>query len=174
MMFADSNGLPERLIGVAMDVTQRKRSEQTARFLADASASLAVLVDFDSTLQKVASLAVPYFADWATVDMVESEETLRRVAVAHVDPSKVALGHEVFRRFPADPNEPHGTWNVVHTDFAHKLGGIPTLGVRVCHFSHGVGLHVHRVGTFSHRTEFMCKAPWAYAVCREVRRSRGF
>ena len=41
-----------------MDVTARKRAEQTARFLADASAALAVLVDFDSTLQKVASLAV--------------------------------------------------------------------------------------------------------------------
>ena len=42
-----------------------RESEQTARFLADASAALAVLVDYDSTLQKVANLAVPYFADWS-------------------------------------------------------------------------------------------------------------
>ena len=46
---------------------------KAARFLADASTALAGLVDYDSTLQKVASLAVPYFADWATVDIAESD-----------------------------------------------------------------------------------------------------
>ena len=64
-VFPGDDGRPGRMIGVGMDVTQRKRAEQTARFLADASAALAALVDYESTLQKVASLAVPYFADWA-------------------------------------------------------------------------------------------------------------
>ena len=97
------------------DVTQRKRSEQTARFLADASAALAVLVDFDSTLQKVASLAVPDFADWATVDLAEGDGTLRRVAVAHVDSAKIELAHELHRRFPPDPAAPQGVWNILRT-----------------------------------------------------------
>ena len=92
-----------------------RESEQTARFLADASAALAVLVDFDSTLQKVASLAVPNFADWASVDLLEGDGTLRRVAVAHVDPAKVELAHEVHRRFPPDPAAPQGGWNILRT-----------------------------------------------------------
>jgi len=62
-VFPGDDGQPLRMIGIGLDVTQRKRTEQTARFLADASAALAVLVDFDSTLQKVASLAVPSFAE---------------------------------------------------------------------------------------------------------------
>jgi signal transduction histidine kinase/CheY-like chemotaxis protein len=74
-----------------------------------------VLVDFDSTLQKVASLAVPSFADWATVDMAEADGTLRRVAVAHADPAKVELAHELHRRFPPDPAAPQGVWNVLRT-----------------------------------------------------------
>jgi PAS domain S-box-containing protein len=114
-VFADNEGQPGRMIGICMDVTKRKRSEQTARFLADASATLAALMDFDSTLQKVASLAVPYFADWASVDLAESDGSLRRVAVAHVDPTKIELAQDVHRRFRSDPTAPQGVWNIVRT-----------------------------------------------------------
>src|SRR5436190_3248529 len=101
--------------GTNTDITDRKRSEQTARFLADASAALSALVDFDSTLQKVASLAVPHFADWACVDVLESDGTVRRVAVAHVDSSKVQLARDLHRRFPPDPEQGHGTWEIIRT-----------------------------------------------------------
>jgi PAS domain S-box-containing protein len=92
-----------------------RKSEQTARFLAEASAALAVLVDFDSTLQKVACLAVPSFADWASVDLVQGDGTLKRVAVAHVNPAKVELAHELHRRFPPDPAAPQGVWTILRT-----------------------------------------------------------
>lgn len=114
-VFPGDDGHPLRMIGIGLDVTQRKRSEQTARFLADASAALAVLVDFDSTLQKVSSLAVPSFADWATVDMAEADGFLRRVSVSHIDPAKVQLAHDVHSRFPPDPAAPQGVWNILRT-----------------------------------------------------------
>jgi PAS domain S-box-containing protein len=123
-VFPGDDGQPLRMIGIGLDVTQRKRSEQTARFLADASAALAVLVDFDSTLQTVSSLAVPHFADWATVDVAEADGTLRRVAVAHVDPAKVELAHELHRRFPPDPAATQGGWNILRTgqpEIIHKI-----------------------------------------------------
>ncbi len=120
-VFPGDDGQPLRMIGVGLDVTRRKRSEQTARFLADASAALAVLVDFDSTLQKVASLAVPAFADWASVDVLEADGTLRRVAVAHVDPAKVQLAHDLHRRFPPDPSAPNGVWNILRTGQAELV-----------------------------------------------------
>ena len=108
-----------RTAAVAIERVQARdalrESERVARFLADASAALAVLVDFDSTLQKVASLAVPSFADWASVDLLEGDGTLRRVAVAHVNPAKVELAPELHRRFPPDPAEPHGVWNILRT-----------------------------------------------------------
>ncbi len=114
-VFPGDDGRPLRMIGVGMDVTARRRAEQTARFLADASAALAVLVDFESTLQKVASLAVPYFADWVAVDMLESDGTLRRVAVAHIDPAKVQLAHDLHRHYPPDPAAPGGVWHILRT-----------------------------------------------------------
>jgi len=115
-VFFGDDGQPLRLIGIGLDVTRRKRAEQTSCFLADASAALAVLVDFDSTLQKVASLAVPSFADWATVDVTEADGSLRRVSVSHIDPAKVQLAHDVHRRFPPDPTAPQGVWNILRTD----------------------------------------------------------
>jgi len=114
-VFPGDDGQPLRMIGIGLDVTRRKRAEETARFLADASAALAELEDFDSTLQKVSSLAVPSFADWATVDVVEADGSLRRVSVTHIDPAKVQLAHEVHRRFPPEPGAPQGAWNILST-----------------------------------------------------------
>jgi PAS domain S-box-containing protein len=97
------------------DITDRKRAEKAARFLADASKSLAALVDHGSTLQKVARLAVPSFADWCAVDLEEPDGSLRRVAVAHADPSKVELAHELYRRFPPEPDAPQGAPHILRT-----------------------------------------------------------
>ncbi|MEX0937981.1 MAG: PAS domain S-box protein [Pirellulales bacterium] len=123
-IYYDEDG-PVRMVGVCTDVTDRKLSEETARFLARASAELASLVDLDSTLQKVARLSVPFFADWCAVDMVESDGALRRVSVAHVDPDKVELAHQLHERFPPDPDAPQGAWHIVRTKSSEMLSSIP-------------------------------------------------
>jgi PAS domain S-box-containing protein len=97
------------------DITERKRAEQATRFLADASTSLAILMDDGSTMQKVAHLAVPSFADWCAVDLLEPDGSLRRVAVAHADPSKVELAHELHRRYPHDPDAQQGVAHILRT-----------------------------------------------------------
>jgi PAS domain S-box-containing protein len=105
---------------IARDVTASKRAEQalrraeeTSRFLADASTTLAQLTDQVSTLQRVASLAVPAFADWCAVDMLEPDGSLRRLAATHADPVKVRLAHDAFRRYPPGPDDTHPTRTVL-------------------------------------------------------------
>jgi len=110
---------------IARDISERKRTTAALRFLADASASLASLVDYGSTLQKVASLAVPSFADWCGVDMPDGDGALRRVAVAHVDPAKIELARELYRRYPPDPNSPHGPYQVLRTGRSEMISEIP-------------------------------------------------
>jgi PAS domain S-box-containing protein len=121
----DANGMLKVVIGISSDISEQKRVEQALRFLADASATLATVVDWHSTLQNVASLAVPYFADWCAVDMVEANDCLRRLAVAHVDPVKVKLAHELESRYPPDLNAPRGAYHVMRTGQSEMAEEIP-------------------------------------------------
>jgi PAS domain S-box-containing protein len=87
-----------------------RQSEERLRFLSEASKLLASSLDYESTLQAVAQLAVPALADWCTVDVLwEEDQSIRRVAVVHRDPAKVALGHELLRRYPLRLDMPEGT-----------------------------------------------------------------
>jgi PAS domain S-box-containing protein len=111
----DESGRVTRRFGTATDIHDRRRGEQAARFLAEASASLAAPSDEASTLERVAQLAVPAFADWCVVDMAGEDGVARRLAVAHVDPSKVEYAHEIYRRYPPDPNSTRGIYEVLRT-----------------------------------------------------------
>ena len=91
-------------------------AEQTARltFLAEASIELASSLNLDVTIQKVARLAVPDFADWCAIDVVR-DGRMHRLAVAHVDPEKVKLAERLQERWPPDPSIDSGAWRVVRT-----------------------------------------------------------
>ncbi|MGV3484648.1 MAG: ATP-binding protein, partial [Planctomycetaceae bacterium] len=111
----DSSGAVIHWFGTSTDIDGQKRAEESSRFLAEASAALAGVVDYESTLQKVANLAVPYFADWSAVDVANGSGTLRRLAVAHQDADKVNLAHELIRQYPPDPRSPTGALAVLRT-----------------------------------------------------------
>ena len=110
----DESGKVARWFGTGTDIHEQKLAGESSRYLAEASAALANVVDYESTLQKIANLAVPYFADWSAVDVVEGEG-LRRLAVAHQDPAKVQLAHELMHQYPPDPQSPSGVAAVVRT-----------------------------------------------------------
>ncbi len=84
-------------------------------FLADVSKILVASLDYQTTLQAVARLAVPDVADWCAVDLLGEDGTLQRLAVVHTDPAKVAWAHELHRRYPPDPSAPTGPYNTIRT-----------------------------------------------------------
>jgi GAF domain-containing protein len=94
------------------------------RFIADASAELAKNLDYQSTLQRVAYLAVPDYADWCSIQLLEEGE-LRTIAVAHTDPAKVELALEMQRRWPADASSDTGAYHVVRTGESELIPDIP-------------------------------------------------
>jgi serine phosphatase RsbU (regulator of sigma subunit) len=81
------------------------------RYLADATAELASSLDYEATLANVAQAAVPWFADWCSIALGFDGE-LRTLAVAHVDPEKVALAREFEDRYPPDPTADRGSYQV--------------------------------------------------------------
>jgi PAS domain S-box-containing protein len=80
-----ADGTPIRMIGAMLDVTDRKRAERIATFMAEASAVLASSLDYHATLARVAELTVPVLADWCIVDLRTGNETFERLAIVHED-----------------------------------------------------------------------------------------
>ncbi|HEV2801277.1 MAG TPA: PAS domain S-box protein [Pyrinomonadaceae bacterium] len=121
----EDTGRPVGMRGVTMDITERMRQEANEHFLAEASTALSSTLEYEKTLKTVARLAVPQFADWCAIDMADEAGTLRRLAVAHIDPAKIEWAHEVYERYPPDPSEPHGLYQVLRTGQSEFYPDIP-------------------------------------------------
>jgi len=59
------------------DITERKRIEEQERFLAEASVLLATSLDYQATLETW--LTWWSVADWCTIHIVESDQSLHQV-----------------------------------------------------------------------------------------------
>jgi signal transduction histidine kinase/PAS domain-containing protein len=117
--------LPDGGLGTQWkDVTSRKQAEESAHYLAEASALLATSLDYEKTLTELAHLIVPHFADWCAVSILDGDEP-RQLAVAHVDPEKVKWAHEINRRYPPDHNAKTGVANVIRTGKPELYPEIP-------------------------------------------------
>lgn len=111
----DEAGEVEATITVIEDVTDQKRGEQQAAFLAHASDVLASSLDYQQTLKNVAQLAVPDIADWCAVDLVDQDGYHESVAVAHVDPARLSLAEQLRQYGPARLDPEQGMGLVVRT-----------------------------------------------------------
>ncbi len=83
-------------------------------FLAEVGARLAGTLDYEATLASTARLAVPHFADYCIVDLLEPDGAIRRVAVAHADPARAALARDL-ERYPPSPRGAHPMLEVLRT-----------------------------------------------------------
>ncbi|WP_233587247.1 PAS domain S-box protein [Corallococcus sp. CA049B] len=111
----DTNGVAYALCGIATDITQRKRMELSQRFLAEASRELVASLDPETTLQRVAELAVPLLAELCVFFVRTDGVGLRPVAVADRSPARAASVREFLRHHPLDPDARHGPARVLAT-----------------------------------------------------------
>ncbi len=100
-------------------------AERRAAFIAEASTILASSLDYEATLGAVARLAVPEFADYCVVDLLEGDQSLRRVAAVHRDPAKAELARKLARQRPPDLNGPHPIATALRTGQPQLLPELP-------------------------------------------------
>jgi len=111
----DDNGTVDYVVNVFRDVTEDRKREEGQRFLAQATKELVSSLDYQATLSRIARMTVPQLADWCAVDILESDGSLKLLAIAHTDPSKVEWAREFRRAFPIDMTAPTGLPRVIRT-----------------------------------------------------------
>jgi GAF domain-containing protein len=58
---------------------------------------------------------VPDLADWCTIDLIEEDGSIRRLAVAAADAMKEELARELQRRYPPGPDRPYTLLKVLRS-----------------------------------------------------------
>ena len=120
----DEAGEVQLVVNIFHDITDRRRAEETARFLAAASVELTRSLDGDVTLQKIAQLAVPSLADWCLIDVLDENGQPRRLAMVNADSARARLAEEVAKRFPIDLTTPTAIPRVLRTGQAELISEI--------------------------------------------------
>ncbi len=92
----DETGATVRVVGNSIDITARIEAEQALRLLDESGRTLASSLDYEETLQRVASFTAPTLADWCMVDLLDEQGIVRRVAVAPSSLGHADLASDVF------------------------------------------------------------------------------
>lgn len=80
MPFHDARGRLLGAVAVNLDITERDRFERGLELLAATGRALLHVVDFDRCFREIARIAVPRFADWCMIHVLDRQGCLRRVA----------------------------------------------------------------------------------------------
>ena len=91
--------------GFADDAEAARRR---AAFLAEAGRLLAESVDQSSTLVALTRLALPNLGAWCIVDILEEDDSIRRLGIYHPDPEKQKLTQQLEASWKPEPGDPFG------------------------------------------------------------------
>jgi len=149
----DESGGAIRSVGLTMDISSRKRSEEArvalerehamraaaeaaqrrSAFLAEAGTTLSGSLDPVATLAAIARLVVPRLADWCLVDLVPDTENgdEAEAVVAHADPQIETWLRQARRDHPIDPSASEGPGHVLRTGigrlYPSPAGSLPAV-----------------------------------------------
>lgn len=84
----DDQGQVLHWVGTATDIEDIKQVEFGQRFLAEASVLLTASLNYTTTLENIARLAVPFLADFCFFDLVAPDGSIQRAAWHHRDSAK--------------------------------------------------------------------------------------
>lgn len=103
-------------VTIFKDFTERKRIEDSLKYLDESNRVLASSLDYELTLDQIARLAVPKIADWCMIDIREPGKiTPRTITVQHADPTKAELAQYFIKKYPTDWSSAQGSPQVFRT-----------------------------------------------------------
>ena len=139
--------------------SQAELSGKRAAFLAEASQSLAVSLDYSETFRVVATLAVPSLADLCIVDALDRDGVIRPVAI-EADETAVEQGVAIRRHPPLPPETPYFIPKVLSTGKLEVMTDLSDVALDAAGW------------TLEHRAILRDQSITAYAIIPLVARGR--
>ncbi len=102
-----------------------ERQRQRLALLSQAAETLSSSLSSRHALGELAKLVVPTLADWCAIDELAPDGQIRRLAVHHRDPAKVALAERLHEEYPPRPEDEHGVPRVLRTGDAEWVAELP-------------------------------------------------
>ncbi|WP_373530564.1 PAS domain S-box protein [Nostoc sp.] len=93
-------GTVDRGAFFVLDITERKQAEERLRYLAQISSVLSSSLDYEETLEQIAKISVPQLADWCSLDILNEDGSIRRLPIAHADPTKAEWARQLQQYVP--------------------------------------------------------------------------
>lgn len=90
-------------LGTATDIEDRKKLEDTQRFLSQAGEILVSSLNATYIFESISKLSVPYLADWCSFDMMNDEEVLENLITYHRDSTKISYAKEMHTLYSDHP-----------------------------------------------------------------------
>ncbi len=121
----DADGAPVRWKGTLTDTHDSRRAGEEREVLSEASRLLSESLDRQTTLQSIAQLIVPSFADWCQIDLRTSDGRIETAAIVHSEPEKNELAQGFVGRIHLDPNAERGNAYAIRTGLSDFLEDLP-------------------------------------------------
>jgi len=95
------------------EIARRRAVELRKDLLVQAGQALSRSLDLEETLEALGDIAVPAFADWYILHLLDERGEIVPAHIAHVDPLRVEQAWEVVRRWPTRAGETTGVAGVI-------------------------------------------------------------
>jgi signal transduction histidine kinase/CheY-like chemotaxis protein len=104
---------------------QLNEQKTNLEFLVQAGELLSSSLDYRSTLSRLTGLLIPRVADWCVVHLAGT--AVDEIPIAHVDPAKVEILRDMYRRYSMLTDSPYGYPQVRQTGQAEFVPLAPAL-----------------------------------------------
>ena len=115
------DGVVIEWVGTITDIHAQKVLEDGSRVLRHANELFASTLDESTVLQRLPQITVPALADWCTIDLLNEDGSLARIAVAHADPSKAHVAEQLLHGSPDLPPAVEGGLCAGHATVMHDV-----------------------------------------------------
>jgi PAS domain S-box-containing protein len=83
-------------LATAMDIDDRKRAEESVRFIEKAAARLSESLDVGTTFETLLDLVVPDFGDWAVISLRADDGHVEICGARHKNPAKAPIARRLI------------------------------------------------------------------------------